>query len=67
MTTTEETTGAEAKAKAKARKKRTRKKRTGGTQAQAIVARLRHKGGATVEQLMEASRASKKNVQWYLS
>ncbi len=62
MTTAEETTGAEAKAKAKARKKR-----TGGTQAQAIVARLRHKGGATVEQLMEASRASKKNVQWYLS
>ncbi len=67
MTTVEETTGAEAKAKANARKKRTREKRTGGTQAQAIVARLRHKDGATVEQLMEASRASKKNVQWYLS
>lgn len=67
ITTTEKATGAEAKAKAKARKKRTRKKRTGGTQAQAIVARLRHKNGATVDQLMEASGASRRNVQWYLS
>ena len=57
----------EAKAKARARRKQTRKKQAGGMQAQAIVTQLRHKDGATIEQLMEASRASKKNVQWYLS
>ncbi len=60
MTTAEETTGAEAKAKA-------RKKRTGVSQADAIVARPRHKDGATIEQLMEASSASRSNVQWCLS